>query len=357
MSRVLHVCVPDKPVPPFIAFVEQNFDIREHSFLIGGRRSHHAKFPTPKNRTIRFDGWFHKLRNFWRLYRAEKILIHGLFDPQFIYLICLQPWLLKKCFWIIWGGDLHQFKKPPQTVKAKVKEFFRAFAIRRLGHILTHIQEDFELARQWYSTGATFHYCLCYESNTAHPKPAIRESRTLRIQIGNSAYSRNNHFDAIDRVAQFADSEIEVIAPLSYGPPEEANKVAAYGKARLGDKFVPILDFLPLNEYLELLESIDIALFNQTHQQAMGNIINLLGMGKTVYLHPDSCQWRWLTQLQIKIFSILEFNLRLITDRDRQSNITIIQNNFSKNRLIEDYTAIFNGLSNSTVPTSAKPSF
>ncbi|MEI8289514.1 MAG: TDP-N-acetylfucosamine:lipid II N-acetylfucosaminyltransferase [Verrucomicrobiota bacterium] len=343
MSRIVHICVPEKFIPPFIQFVGKHFKISEHLFLLGGRKSKHANYPLPRERVIPYFGYINKINNLRRLYSAEKIVLHGLYESQFLYLLVLQPWLLKKCFWVIWGGDLHQFQEPRTKLKSQLKEWVRARVIRRLEHIVTYIPEDFELAQKWYSTSATFHECLCYESNTvATRKSSAKKSERLTIQVGNSAYPRNNHYDAIDRIAQFATADIQVIAPLSYGPKDEAQRVAAYGKARLGDKFTAVIDFLPLEKYLEQLDRVDIGLFNQNHQQAMGNMISLLGMGKTLYLRRNTSPWNLFTKLGVKIFAVEEFSLQMLSEVDKQRNIDLVTEYFSTQCLVAQYEAIFN---------------
>ena len=343
MSRIVHICVPEKFIPPFVRFVAKHFDIREHSFLLGGRKSKQSAHPLPPESVIPYDGYFNKLHNMRRLYLAEKIILHGLYESQTLYLLALQPWLLRKCYWIIWGADLHQFEQPRTRLKSKFKEWIRARVILRLGHIVTYISGEHELARRWYSTRALFHDCLCYESNTIVPRaPAHKESQQITIQLGNSAYPRNNHVDAIDRIARFAENDIRVFAPLSYGPPAEAQRVAAYGKERLGDKFTPVVDFVPLERYLEQLDSVDIGVFNQIHQQAMGNMITLLGMGKTLYIRPNTSPWNLFTDLGIKVFAVEEFSLQRLTQPDKQRNIDIVAKHFSTQRLVAQYEAIFN---------------
>lgn len=342
MSRLVHICVPEKFIPPFIRFVCGHFDPREHSFLLGGRKSQQASHALPREQFVPYQGYINKLKNLRRLYSAEKIILHGLYESQSLYLLTLQPWLLKKCYWIIWGADLHQFEEKRTKLKSRFKEWVRARVIRRMGHIVTYIPGDHELARKWYSTNAAFHECLCYESNTATTrKPATRKSQNITIQVGNSAYPRNNHCEAIDLIASFVASDINIIAPLSYGPKDEAQRVAAYGKARLGDKFTAVVDFVPLEKYLEQLDAVDIGVFNQNHQQAMGNMITLLGMGKTLYLRRNTSPWELFTRLGIKVFAVEEFSLRVLSTQDQQRNIDLVGKHFSKQRLIAQYEAIF----------------
>ncbi|MBM3822283.1 MAG: hypothetical protein FJ404_05190 [Verrucomicrobia bacterium] len=106
-------------------------------------------------------------------------------------------WLLKKCWWIPWGDDLYQF----ENIRTRLKERIRARVIRWLGHIVTYIPGEHALAREWYATGAAFHECLCYASNTvALRPPRPKAGSTLVIQVDNSAYARNNHMNAMDRI-------------------------------------------------------------------------------------------------------------------------------------------------------------
>lgn len=341
MPRIVHICVLEKFIPPLVLLIREYFPASDHAFLVGGRRSNN-KYGLNPAQVVDCFSVFSKLRHLHTLYRAEKIFIHGLYESQFMYLLALQPWLLKKCFWIPWGDDLYQYEKQRTRLKALLKERVRAWVIRRLGHIVTYIRGDYELARRWYRTRAKFHECLCYLSNTVvitEQKPW--EEKTLVIQVGNSAYCRNNHIEAIDGIAAFVDADIHVIAPLSYGPKEYAQSVLAHGKARLGEKFTAVTDFLPLEKYHELLDSVDIGVFNQDRQQAMGNMITLLGMGKTLYLKNSTTSWELFNHLGLKVFDIKHFSLRRISDADRDQNIHIISRYFSRKQLLNQYKAIF----------------
>ena len=80
-----------------------------------------------------------------------------------------------------------------------------------------------------------------------------------------------------------------VYCPLSYGGPRKyVNRVAAFGKEALGDAFVPLTDYIPFDEYRRIWDSVNVAVFNQRRQEALGNIYSLLMMKKTVYLRPGT---------------------------------------------------------------------
>ena len=91
------------------------------------------------------------------------------------------------------------------------------------------------------------------------------------------------------------------------------------------------------------LTNIDVAFFNLERQQAMGNIINLLGNGKKVIINPKSPVWKFFNDLGLKVYSWSNFNLSRLDDNDAKKNMNIISSNFSKKALIEQYAEIYTG--------------
>src|SRR5690606_21801476 len=136
---------------PFIDFIELNFDFDKHFFLV--KKSTNYEIKPRKNvwiidRTI--SPFKRALHYVWSLNKAEKIILHGLFDEKLLCALALQPWLLRKCYWIIWGGDLYAREKNVRKSSSTRIESIRAFVIKRLGHLVTYIEGDYELAQKWY---------------------------------------------------------------------------------------------------------------------------------------------------------------------------------------------------------------
>ncbi len=332
--------------------INKYFDSKEHIFLIGKKGP--PSQPVPNN-VIHCHGIIRKSFLVHRLYNAQRIYLHGLYDSHFLYLLFLQPWLLKKCYWLIWGDDLYQHLTPPKSTRRIIKEKIRSFLIHRFGHIVTYIKGDYNLAQKWYGAKGKLHECLLYESNT-YTGPSVIQSKTdghTRIIVGNSAYPRNNHYDALDKIKKYADSQVIIYAPLSYGPPSEAKKVSAYGHHILGAQFIPLTEFMPINEYNRLLATIDIGIFNQDRQQAMGNMITLLGMGKTVYIKPGTTPWNLFSSIGFKIKDANEFDMSLLDPESILNNIELAKKHFSKNALIEQYAALFD-IKGHALPKSAE---
>ena len=108
-----------------------------------------------------------------------------------------------------------------------------------------------------------------------------------------------------------------------------------------GDKFCPLMDFMPLAQYNQILDEVDIAIFAHNRQQAMGNIINLLGRGKTVYLRADTSSYALLTKLNIKVCSLDDLSLVVQTCEVAIANNQRVRNYFSEENLVSQLRIIF----------------
>lgn len=343
---ILHLFGWDKKfVLPFRDFIHEHFDNDQHRFIIYGDLTEKDVPASSDTRVMPSV-----LKNFigltMAMNSAEKIIIHGLFNNHLFYLLTLQPWLLKKCFWVIFGGDLYIHEAASRDWRWRKNEFFRSLIIKRIGHLITYIEGDVELARQWYGATGRYHECLMYPSNVVDPRMRAEAATNsnkgeLRILLGNSAAPSNNHIDALERLLPFKGWDVKIYAPLSYGDQNHAEKVISQGKAWFGDKFVPITDFVPFEQYLEFLKSLDIAIFNHHRQQAMGNTVTLLGIGKTVFMRSDVSHWRFLKGLGIKLNDVERLELGRIAPDEADDNARVVRSYFSKATLIKQYSDIF----------------
>jgi len=278
------------------------------------------------------------------MYIADKIIIHGLWSERVVRLLSLQPWLLKKCYWVIWGGDLYRYKFAKRTIRWRINEISRRIVIRRIGHLVTQVEGDVDLARQWYGARGRHHDCFVYPSNLYKDHNVLPKSDdTIRIQIGNSADPRNEYLEMLEMLKPYAGENIKIYAMLSYGSDEHAAEVAARGTSIFGEKFEPVTGFMPFDEYIEFLGNIDIAIFNHRRQQAMGNIVTLLGLGKKVFLRRDVTTWKYLAAMNIKVFAIGDDLLAEIDATTSARNVEAVQASFSVEKLTQQLSGIFYG--------------
>lgn len=349
---ILHIVNSDSFIPPFIEFINKNFDSSKHEFIITEKRSN-IPFEFKDNVNSFKSGKLNTAKNYLdlsiKMIKSEKIILHNLFNYKLILMLACMPWILKRCHWVIWGGDLYSYQKPKENIKARIKEFLKSFVVQRIGFLLSYIPGDIELARKWYKAKGKYQQCLMYLSNTIDERHFDKVSQkhkkngeTVNIIVGNSADPSNNHIEILKKLLAYKNKNIRIIAPLSYGDKEHAKKVISYGRQEFGRKFEAITDFIPLSEYKHILKSTDIAMFNHKRQQAMGNTITLLGMGKTVYLRSDVTQWSLFKELGVIVKDINEAELfSQLAYADSERNIEIIKSYFNSKTLLTQYERIF----------------
>jgi hypothetical protein len=346
--RYLHIMSNDKFEGPCIEFLARNFDINEHIFVFIGELKHNKYIEEKyKNNILKIKNKkdiVNILRFIKSTYKSKKIFLHGLFYEKIVQFLFFQPWLLKKCNWVIWGGDLYFYQKPKITIKQKVYEFMRAFCIKKFNGLITYIRGDYELAKKWYRIKGKYYECFMYPSNLYKEIDFFNNKNRdekIYIQIGNSADPSNNHKEIIEKIRKYRNENIEIICPLSYGNKEYAEEIKKLGESIFGNKFIALMDFIPFEEYINILGKIDIAIFNHKRQQAMGNTITLLGLGKKVYLRNDVTQWKLFYDLGIKVYSVEDFNIKKIDNEIRLKNKEIVKKYFSEENLIKQLRKIF----------------
>ncbi|HHS9880241.1 TDP-N-acetylfucosamine:lipid II N-acetylfucosaminyltransferase family protein [Klebsiella aerogenes] len=348
MSTV-HICCIDKFIPSFVRLVNEKFSPDEHTFLVYGDKE---RFDLEYRGNVHYIGLnlFSNVKQFLQLQKKiqlhDRIILHSFHGKKIALLLMLTPGALKKSYWFIWGADLYKYQTEKRNYKWYLSEFFRRPIIKRMGNLVTYIKGDYELAKEWYGCTGRWHECLLYTSNVYKQNSGINTSQIngdkITILIGNSADPTNNHFSLFDILENYKNQNIEIVAPLSYGVKSYAAEVAAEGYRRFGDKFVPLIDFMPLQQYLAILEKVDIAMFNHNRQQAMGNTITLLGSRKTVFLKSGTTQWDFFQEKGIQVFDIKDFSLKCLTHDEKLENEQKIGSYFSVETLSAQLKAIFN---------------
>ncbi|HEG4446345.1 TDP-N-acetylfucosamine:lipid II N-acetylfucosaminyltransferase [Aeromonas salmonicida] len=352
-KKILHLAYLDKFIPGFIELILQRFSDEPHTMLTFGdiKKYYYEQSISMRN--------FSTLKSFrailemiCAMHSNDKIILHGLFSSNLVMLLCFMPWLHSKCAWIIWGGDLYYHKLAKKNFRYHFSEIFRKFLISRLGGFITYIEGDYHNAQQWYKANGKLYECIMYKSNVYSgsvlteddlTQSRVRDSIKINIQVGNSADPTNNHLKVFEQLVKLDVQNCvgKIYCPLSYGNPVYATQIKQLGVAMFGEKFCPLMDFMPLAQYNEILNEVDIAIFAHNRQQAMGNTINLLGRGKTVYMHTDTSSYRLLTKLGIKVFSLDDLALTVQPSDIAIANNQLVRNYFSEDNLVSQLKSIF----------------
>lgn len=334
--KILHLMIYEKFMFPFINFVKDNFDLNNHLFLFS-QGIPNISIPTELKSSIKCSENIEEIKKY--IDKFPKIIIHGLWDSKIIDIFFSNPQYLKKSFWVMWGGDFY-FPEKQHIKKKRV--------IKKMGNLITDIVGDYILAKKWYKTKGKLYRSFMYPSNLYKDLKSSerRENSYIKILVGNSSNPTNNHIETLEKLKKFRDENIKVYVPLSYGGGSIGyiNTVIQYGKSIFGSNFVPLTSFMPLNQYIEFLSSIDIGVFNVNRQQAVGNIISLLGFGKKVYIRDDTTMWNYFNkELNIKVFNFKEgISLEQLSGEESNTNIKKIQSYFSKENLKSQLEEIFN---------------
>ena len=115
----------------------------------------------------------------------------------------------------------------------------------------------------------------------------------------------------------------KVIVPLSYG--DVPGYILQEGKKLLGDYFMPVVDFMPLDDYNRLLMSSDVFIYGNYRQAAVGNIVVALYIGAKVFLNKKNPLYSMYKERGYKFFSLDELEEKInyqLTDEEIENNRT-----------------------------------
>jgi len=334
--KIAHVMIFEKFIRSYIEFLDENFNINDHLFFIIGKDYKNYDLNNLPN-VYFIDNPIGIPKFLYNLHIADKIIIHVLWDKRFIKLLLLQPWLIKKCYWMMWGGDFYNYENESANKKR---------LIGKIRHFISLFRGDFELVKKWYCTYGELHECIAYpvqlfEATTL--PPANNHSGTTTILLGNSADPSNNHKAALELLKIYREEgkAFQIICPLSYGGDWQAKIIVKLGKDMFGDDFTPLTEYISFEKYNELLNNIDIAIFNHNRQQGVGNVTSMLAKGKKVFLNRNNILFDFFKGLDIEVYDIKQFDLSQLDTATRDRNIQKMKRFFSKENYLKQLNNLF----------------
>jgi len=336
-SKYLHIFNNEtKFSKNFFEFLHDNgFDLNQHElFHYGKNDPSYEKFPM----RVVFAKYYSVIKHLKLLrsmFKTEKIIVHSLASPWLLLFLFLFPKLTDKVYWVIWGKDLYFYQLlKKKHIHHRIYEFFRKSVFKRIKHVVTYVYGDAELATKWYQINATYHECIMYPSNLFKDiKTTSIPHKGINILLGNSADPSNNHPDLLEKLLPHKNKINKIYAPLSYGDKKHAVKIIKLGHELFDLKFKPLTDFMPFEDYLSIIGSIDVAVFGHNRQQGMGNIITLLSLGKKVFLKRNISSYKMLKELGIHVFDSNKISSETLQAQLKVNNANIIKKSFSKQKL------------------------
>lgn len=165
------------------------------------------------------------------------------------------------------------------------------------------------------------------------------EHGKVNVIVGNSADPRNNHHDALTVLAKAnLPKESKIIIPLSYAGTEEyVNWVKDYAESVFPGRVKALLDYLPLQEYLDLTSHCKVAIFYHERQQASDNIFMQMMYGAKIYMSETSLAYQYLKKEGFVVFSLQSDSDKLfeeLTDEEVMKNRNLLCNKYSNHTIL-----------------------
>lgn len=161
------------------------------------------------------------------------------------------------------------------------------------------------------------------------------------ILVGNSATYTGNHLEVFDLLHSQGVSDRAVVAPLSYGDPQLAKGLISLGQEYFSDNFEPLLEYMPIQDYVAIIKKCGYVIMNHVRQQAVGNIVIMLYLGARVFVRQENPVYGFFKNSGVVISTVQELewqpellNLPL-TAEERVSNRMIVSDYWSRERAYE----------------------
>jgi dTDP-N-acetylfucosamine:lipid II N-acetylfucosaminyltransferase len=344
--KYVHIMHNDKFNKDFINLVNKKCLPQEHLFLYYGGYDY-FEIPIEDNVFIVRKEYLHSALNYiipW----SQKIILHGLFEPDVIQHLMNRKSGLDKCYWVLWGGDMDADHSAPEEYLTKKRQL-----VRNLGGIITATTQDYEIARQLYQFEHVKHVHGGIYLNPLNAdllnryRPSQRDPQKPITILANHSADRST-VELLKTLAKFRQENIRVHTILSYSETEVTDEIVSLGAEIFGDKFAPVKEYLSPEKYAQLLGDVDILILNQPRQQGYGNIAALLYLGAKLYIRSDVSSWQHFTEkVGVKIFDTLElpnqdFETFITMDEPiRMQNIQTIACRFDEEHVMESWSALF----------------
>ena len=327
--------VLDKFLAPFIDFVDEHFGREEHHYIFITSEKYNYGLTPEHNVEFLYtdDDIYITLLKYMKI--SKKIILHGLWRDKVDVLLYFNQELLKKCYWVMWGGDFYF-----PEMKSKIRHEI----IKHIDNYISSTQNDiFYIENNYFVKAKNIFFSQFYPTCITDFKPIknTNENNIIKILVGNSATDTNRHEEVFEILKHYKNENIEIIVPLNYGNLEYKQKVLDEGAHIFKNKFKPIVKFLDFETYKRLLVSVDIAIFNHNRQQAGANIKLLAGYGKKIYISQENSFYYEMKNNNITVYDLDKFNLQKLSSTISQQNIDIALNYYSIESLLLSWRNIF----------------
>lgn len=344
---------------------------KENTYLIIAKGGKPQRVNLQEN-VISFDADSRELKHFLSNISGYKhVCLHSIGGEKFYQYIHHHS-----ISWVIWGAELYisllRFKgyenyyDKAQQYKVRAGRMpvwlykmlinlrdYKIFRreenlINRLKYVITDNGCDYEVFNQYYGDkGLIFHGTINY-----YPIESLIDSSKQNevcsgnaIWVGNSADPNGNHVWVFEKLKDYSKG-IKILSPISYGDVRFMKYLDEEGNRLLGNKFAPLKDFLPVNEYYAKFLQANAFIFGHFRQTAVGNILMALYFGGKVFLSNRNPLLKMYKESGFCIYSIEDdlnesFAITPLDTDQRSKNRSLVMSIASYESSIEQLKNVF----------------
>lgn len=216
-----------------------------------------------------------------------------------------KPWLWYRC------KNWWQFKR-----EVRQEYEWQLAAIKRIDYIVIteHSGPEVELVKRLYPGCRAQHVVGTFDQNFDLAKtqpllPVPEEGKPLKILFGNSSDPNGNHLDAFRYLKNKVKGPYEVYTFLSYGDPEAKEWILESGRELFGVAFHPVTEYMDKVAFVRFMQEMDVVMMFHNRQQAEGNIMTALTLGKPVFMKPLNPQFDMLKRMGVNsVYDVREMH-------------------------------------------------
>lgn len=219
---------------------------------------------------------------------SDKFIIHGNMEVKFhiltnLLFLLFRRDLLKRMSLICWGNN--DFVRGSKLKTRLLLGMIREWSYNRFQNILTLSRDDCQLVQSLYPKAHVLY--LPYWTLNKHVLDTEVKShddyRKVKVLVSHSGWPENNHLKSFELLKKFIPN-ISVTCPLCYGDANYIEKVISKGKELFGTDFHFFKDLMPLEQYKQLLKSIDVYVTAAERQTGLAAIFGVMDSGAKIYL-------------------------------------------------------------------------
>lgn len=368
--KYLHIMPPSKRMmSSYLTMLRENFSCKDHKVIFESELGIEDAGLLLFGNAINFcDLGKGKLNKYRRLKTefdsAERVVFHC-FKPSFQWLFFLyfNRKYLDKAIWVMWGIDIYNQYTTKKGLKAKIQNYMADVCKRRMRYPVAIAETDIGAYERIIGTHPVM--CAPYglsperfaqmdelillkekgteenfrqecekenygeenfttdivdsedvNENLFLPEEEIAAPRLIKVQVGHNGFPFNDHVGTLNMLSRFCKEEHErdfqIILPIAYGNQALSSRITyvkalqSYVKMKMPERTMYWTKLVDNNAYTKRLATMDIAIFNSTRQNGLGNILQLLYMGKKVYLNPQNPLYTLLKEKGLEIYNVQE---------------------------------------------------